>query len=138
MANCHSGIFLYLVFSYVEKPLWMAPKFLILAVYNLSIPPNQSDKSGLIGFFTNTILSVPSKASAISCMIKGLTVERAPIQSKSTSCSKARSTWALLATSVAVFIPVSSLTFFNHFKPMAPTPSNIPGRVLGFQIPARK
>ena len=71
-------------------------------------------------------------------MIKGLTVERAPIHNISISCSKASFTWSLLATSVAVFKPVSSFTRCSHWSPKAPTPSNIPGRVRGFQIPARK
>ena len=88
----------------------------MFAEYNLSIPPNHKAKSGFTGFLTNTILSVPAKASAISCMIKGLTVERAPIQRISTSLSKANFTWSLFATSVAVNKPVSSFTFFNQLK----------------------
>ena len=53
------------------------------------------------------------------------------------SASKANLTWSLLATSVVVIKPVSSFTFLSQSKPIAPTPSNIPGRVLGFHIPAR-
>jgi hypothetical protein len=33
-------------------------------------------------------------------------------------------------------MPVSSFTFFSHPKPKAPTPSKLPGLVLGFHIPA--
>ena len=64
----------------------------MLAVYKRSTPPSHKAKSGFTGFLTKTILSVPSRASAISCIIKGLTVERAPIQSISTSCSIANLT----------------------------------------------
>ena len=35
-------------------------------------------------------------------------------------------------------MPVSSFTRLSHFRPGAPTPSKPPGRVRGFQIPARK
>ena len=109
----------------------------MFAVYKRSTPPSHKAKSGHPGFFTKTILSVPSNASPISCIMNGLTVERAPIHKISTSLSRANFTWSLFATSVAVNKPVWSFTFFNHPKPIAPTPSNIPGRVLGFQIPAR-
>ena len=61
----------------------------MLAVYNRSTPPNHNDKSGFTGFLTSIILSVPSRASAISCTINGLTVERAPIHKISTSFSMA-------------------------------------------------
>ena len=89
----------------------MTPNFLIFAEANRSTAPSHNARSGLTGFLIKTILSVPSNASAISWTINGLTVERAPIQSKSISCSSANSTCALLATSVAVFSPVSAFTF---------------------------
>jgi len=54
------------------------------------------------------------------------------------SFSKANLQCAAVATSVPINNPVSALAFFNHFKPISPTPSNPPGRVLGFQIPALK
>ncbi|MNT41989.1 hypothetical protein D3C72_1783850 [compost metagenome] len=70
--------------------------------------------------------------------MKGFTVERAPIQRISTPAAKASSTCFAFATSTAVGKPVSALARFNHSKPMLPIPSNSPGRVRGFQIPARK
>ncbi len=62
---------------------------------------------------------------------------RAPIQSMSTLCLRASLICFLVATSVATYIPVSSLTRCNHFSPKTPTPSKPPGLVRGFQIPAR-
>ncbi|MNS67732.1 hypothetical protein D3C72_1009930 [compost metagenome] len=100
--------------------------------------PIHNDKSGFTGFLTNTGISTPCKASAISCTVNGLAVERAPTHSTSTPAAKASSTCFAVATSVAVNKPVSSFALFNHSKPIEPIPSNSPGRVRGFQIPARK
>ena len=44
----------------------MTPNLLILEVCRRSTAPNHKAKSGLTGFLTNTILSVPFNASAIS------------------------------------------------------------------------
>ena len=51
---------------FVEKPLCITPTFFISEVYILSIPPSQSERSGLTGFFIRIILSVPFNAFAIS------------------------------------------------------------------------
>ena len=82
--------------------------------------------------------SVPFTASAISCTANGLTVVRAPIQSTSTPNSSALSTCLLDATSVAIGRPVRRLASDSHASPLSPTPSKVPGRVRGFQIPARR
>ena len=99
--------------------------------------PIQSSRSGFTGFLTNTGTSTPFNASAISCMANGLAVVRAPIQSKSMLAFKASSMCLAVATSVATNIPVSAFTRCIQGKPSAPTPSNPPGLVRGFQIPAR-
>ncbi|MCY1524854.1 hypothetical protein D9M68_598110 [compost metagenome] len=83
-------------------------------------------------------MSTPFKASAISCTVNGFTVERAPIHKMSTPAARASSTCFAFATSTAVGSPVSSFARFNHSKPILPIPSNSPGRVRGFQIPALK
>ncbi len=118
----------------------MAPSRRIPALYMRCRAPIQSSRSGLTGFLTNTATSAPRswRVSAISCMAKGLAEVRAPIQSRSTPASRAASTWARVATSMAVRMPVSSFTFTSHGKPSGPTPSKPPGRVRGFQMPARK
>jgi len=107
-------------------------------LFILSIAPSHRFRSGFIGFLMRILLSVPFNASAISCIANGLADVLAPIQRMSTLALMAFSTWVLFATSVVVSIPVSSLTFVSHFSPISPTPSNDPGRVLGFQIPALK
>ena len=103
-----------------------------------STPPTQSSRSGLTGFLTSTGMSWPRSASAISCMAKGLAVVRAPIQIMSMPPSSAAMTCLRVATSVAVYIPVSRFTRWSHATPSAPTPSNPPGLVRGFHSPARK
>ena len=103
-----------------------------------STPPIHSSRSGLTGFLTSTGMSWPRSASAISCMAKGLAVVRAPIQIMSMPPSSAAMTCLRVATSVAVYIPVSRFTRWSHATPSAPTPSNPPGLVRGFQSPARK
>ena len=100
--------------------------------------PIHSSISGFTGFFTNTGISTPCKASAISCMANGLAEVRAPIQRISIPCFKASSMCFAVATSVPTNIPVSALTRCSHGKPSTPTPSKPPGLVRGFQIPARK
>ena len=105
---------------------------------SLSSAPIQSSRSGLTGFFTSTGTSVPFRASAISCTAKGLAVVRAPIQSRSIPCSSASRTCRSVATSVATYMPVVSLTSRSHASPSAPTPSKPPGLVRGFHRPARK
>ena len=62
---------------------------------------------------------------------------RAPIHKMSIPCFNASNTCRSVATSVAVYIPVSSLTCFNQARPSTPIPSNPPGLVRGFHIPAR-
>ena len=116
----------------------MTPKFFTSCPRSLSSAPIHKARSGFTGFFTSTGLSVPFKASAISCTVNGFTVERAPIHRISTSACKAAATWCALATSVAVLKPYSSFTFFSQLRPMTPTPSKPLGFVRGFQIPARK
>ena len=75
-----------------------------------STPPIHNSRSGLTGFFTSTGISCPRSASAISCMANGLAVVRAPIQIMSMSPSNAARTCLRVATSVAVYIPVSRFT----------------------------
>ena len=101
-------------------------------------PPIQSSRSGLIGFFTSTGTSCPTSASAISCMAKGLATVRAPIQRMSMPCSSAAFTCAAVATSVVTSMPNCFCTRCSHFNPGSPTPSNPPGFVRGFHMPARK
>src|SRR5690606_4294101 len=136
-ARSHIGSLRNAVFSKEENPRWIAPIFLIPARLTRSNAPIHKDRSGLTGFFTKTGTSTPCKASAISCTVKGFAVERAPTQRISTPAARASSTCFAVATSVEVSMPVSSLALFNHVKPTLPMPSNSPGRVLGFQIPAR-
>ena len=116
----------------------MAPSFSISAIFSRSKAPIHRVRSGFTGFLTSTILLVPFSSSAISWTMNGFTVVLAPIQSKSTSYSSASFIWSRLATSVVVFSPVTSFTFFSQFSPISPTPSKPPGRVRGFQMPARK
>src|SRR5690606_223053 len=92
---------------------------------------------GLTGFLTNTGTSTPFNASAISCTVNGFAVERAPIQRISTPAASASSTCLAVATSVVIGRPVSSFALRSHWRPMLPMPSNSPGRVRGFQMPAR-
>ena len=103
-----------------------------------SMPPIQSSRSGLTGFFTSTGTSMPFKASARACIAKGLATVRAPIQRISTSAASAASTCCGVATSVATSMPVSFFTRVSHGSPASPTPSKPPGLVRGFQMPARK
>ena len=99
--------------------------------------PIHNSISGVTGFLTRTIVSFsPFKASAISCVTKGLVVVRAPIHKTSTPASSASLTCSLVATSVAISIPVSSLARINHLSPLAPTPSNVEGLERGFHSPA--
>ena len=57
-------------------------------LYILSIAPIHKFKSGINGFFTKTGISMPFRASAISCTANGLPVVLAPIQTISISYSK--------------------------------------------------
>ena len=114
----------------------MTPMRVMPALYIRSIAPIQSLRSGLIGFLINTGMSTPSSASATSCTENGLTVVRAPIQSTSMPYFSASKTCWVFATSVVTFNPVSSFTRRSQPKPVVPMPSNSPGRVRGFQIPA--
>jgi hypothetical protein len=91
-----------------------------------------------MGFFTNTGMSTPFKASAISCTLKGFGVVRAPIHSMSTPAFRQASTCWALATSVMVSSPVSFPASTSHSKAGSPRPSKVSGRVRGFQIPARR
>ena len=106
------------------------------ALFSRSMAPIHSSKSGFTGFFTSTGISTPFKASAISCMAKGLAEVRAPIQRRSIPAFRAASTCLELATSVVTYIPVSAFTRFIHSRPGSPTPSKPPGLVRGFHIPA--
>ena len=107
------------------------------APYKRSNAPIHNSKSGLTGFLINTGTSTPFNASAISWTANGFTVVRAPIQRISIPAFNASNTWSLVATSVDTSMPVSFFTFFNQANPSAPMPSNPPGFVRGFQIPAR-
>ena len=120
-----------------EKPRWIRPTRSIPTFWRRCTAPIQRSRSGFIGFLTSTGMSTPRRASAISCTLKGLTVVRAPIQSRSTPNSSAPSTCLALATSVAMGRPVSFLASAIHERPGSPTPSKVPGLVRGFQIPAR-
>src|SRR6187401_2393341 len=102
-----------------------------------STAPLQSSRSGLIGFLISTGTSTPRNASATSCTLKGFTVVLAPIHNTSTSKFNASCTCLPVATSTVVGNPVSFFALCNHGKPFAPIPSNMPGFVLGFQMPAR-
>ena len=102
-----------------------------------SIPPIQSSRSGLTGFFTNTGLSMPFMLSAKACIAKGLAVVRAPIHKMSTPYFKQSSTCSGVATSVAISMPVSSFTALSHGRAVSPLPSKPPGLVRGFHTPAR-
>ena len=124
--------------SEVEKPRWMTPSFRMPARFSRSSAPTHRSMSGFTGFFTRTGMSVPSRASAISCMRKGLADVRAPIQITSTPYLMHSRTCFSLATSVQTFIPSSCLTRRSHLRPGVPTPSKEPGWVRGFQMPARK
>src|SRR5690606_30048184 len=81
--------------------------------------------------------STPFSATAISCTVNGFAVERAPIQRISTPAASASSTCLAVATSVVMGRPVSSFALRSHWRPTLPIPSNSPGRVRGFQMPAR-
>ena len=102
-----------------------------------SIPPIHNSKSGLIGFLIKTGTFTPFNASAISCTLNGFTVVRAPTHKTSTSKCSASSTCLAVATSIATGSPVSFLACCIQGNPLVPMPSKLPGRVLGFQIPAR-
>ena len=117
----------------------MAPKRCIPALYRRCRAPIHSSRSGLTGFLTSTGMSAPASesASAISCIANGLAVVRAPIHSISSPASRAWRTCSRLATSVATAIPVVWRTSLSHWRPSAPMPSKPPGRVRGFQMPAR-
>ena len=120
------------------KPRKITPTFFIPAFTSLSRAPIQSSRSGFTGFFTNTGISVPLSESASSCIANGLAAVLAPIQRISIPALIASNTCAAVATSVATSIPVSCFTSFNQGRPTVPTPSNPPGLVLGFQMPALK
>src|SRR6185503_15752369 len=81
--------------------------------------------------------STPRNASATSCTLNGFTVVLAPIHNTSTSNVNASCTCLPVATSTVVGRPVNFFACCNHGNPLAPTPSNIPGLVRGFQMPAR-
>ena len=98
--------------------------------------PPHSSMSGFIGFLISTVTSEPFSASAISCTLNGLTVVRAPTQITSTPNSSAASTCLDVATSVPIGKPVISRARLIHASPLRPTPSNEPGFVRGFQMPA--
>ena len=134
---CQCGWFLYNILSQVLNPLWMAPKRRMPALLMRWSAPIQRSRSGLTGFLTRTGMSIPRMASAISWTANGLAVVRAPIQMRSTPCSRASSAFLAVAISVAVSIPVSFLTACNHGNALMPFPSNLPGMVRGFQSPAR-
>ena len=102
-----------------------------------STAPIHNSRSGLTGFLIRIGMSTPFNASAISCIEKGFAAVRAPIQRISTPYLSASNTWYWLATSVETYMPVSSFTRFNQGSPILPTPSNPPGLVRGFHIPAR-
>ena len=114
----------------------MAAILVIPALLMRSSAPIHNCRSGFTGFLIITGTSTPRNESAISCTVNGLAVERAPIHNTSTPCLRACSTWAAVATSTAVGKPVSFFAEFNQSRPIAPIPSNSPGRVRGFQIPA--
>ena len=115
----------------------MTPSLRIPARFSRSSAPIQRSMSGFTGFFTRTGMSVPSRASAISCMRKGLADVRAPIQTMSTPYLIHSRTCFSLATSVHTHIPSSCFTLRSHLRPGAPTPSKEPGCVRGFHMPAR-
>ena len=91
-----------------------------------------------MGFLINTGTSAPLSASATSCTLNGLTVVLAPIHNTSTPKCSASSTCLAVATSIATGNPDSFLACCNQGKPLVPIPSKLPGRVRGFQMPARK
>ena len=99
--------------------------------------PTHNSKSGLMGFFISTGTFTPRKASATSCTLKGFTVVRAPIHNTSTPKCRASSTCLPVATSTVTGSPVIFLAACNQGNPFVPTPSKLPGRVRGFQMPAR-
>src|SRR5882757_1901997 len=113
-------------------PICLTPTFC-----KRSIPPLHNSKSGLIGFFISTGISTPRNASATSCTLNGFTVVRAPIHNTSTSNCNASCTCFAVATSTAVASPVAFLALNNQGNPFVPMPSNMPGFVRGFQMPAR-
>ena len=133
---CHSGLFRKDDFSNCDTPLCTAPNRVIPALLNLSIAPIHNATSGFTGFLTNTGISTPFSASAISCTANGLAVVLAPIQSMSIPAFRASPTCFAFATSIATGIPNSFFTRCNQASPILPTPSKLPGFVLGFQIPA--
>ena len=93
--------------------------------------------SGLTGFFTNTVMSVPRSESASACIANGFAVVLAPTHSMSMPYFIASSACSGVATSVVTIIPVSSFTRFSHASAGSPCPSNPPGFVRGFHAPAR-
>ena len=102
-----------------------------------SMAPIHSSRSGFTGFFTSTGMSIPFKLSAKACIAKGFADVRAPIHSTSMPYFRASSTCSGVATSVAVIMPVSSLTRCIQGRAFSPLPSNPPGLVRGFHTPAR-
>src|SRR5678815_5475737 len=115
----------------------MRPICLIPALATLSTAPLHSSRSGLIGFLISTGTSTPRNASATSCTLKGFTVVLAPIHKTSTSNVSASCTCLPVATSTVVGKPVNFFACCNQGSPLAPIPSNMPGLVRGFQMPAR-
>ena len=115
----------------------MAPKRFKPALLIRSSAPIHSSRSGFTGFFTNTGISTPFSASAISCTAKGLAVVRAPTHRMSIPAFRHSYTCFAVATSVETYIPVSFFTSFSQLSPSTPMPSKPPGLVRGFQIPAR-
>ena len=91
-----------------------------------------------MGFFISTGTSTPRNASATSCTLKGFTVVLAPIQSMSTSNCNASCTCLAVATSTVMGSPVIFFACASQGSPFVPMPSNKPGLVRGFQMPARK
>ena len=134
---CHIGRLRYIFLSKLEKPRCMAAIRLMPAWLMRSMAPIHNSRSGFTGFFTNTGTSTPLRLSARACMANGLAEVRAPTQSISMPYFNASSTCSGVATSVAVSIPVSSLTCFIQGRATSPLPSKPPGLVRGFQIPAR-
>src|SRR5688572_13948068 len=116
----------------------MRPICLIPARATRSTAPLHNSRSGLIGFLISTGTSTPRNASATSCTLKGFTVVLAPIHNTSTSKFNASCTCLPVATSTVVGMPVCFFACNNQGKPFTPMPSNIPGFVLGFQMPARR
>src|SRR6185436_19886090 len=131
------GALRYSVLPYEENPRWIKPICFTPDLATLSTAPVHNSRSGLIGFLISTGTSVPRNASATSCTLNGFTVVLAPIHNTSTSNVNASCTCLPVATSTVVGKPVSFFACCSQGKPFAPMPSNIPGLVRGFQIPAR-